>query len=554
MEINRIVLIALGLLTLARLILLPVTELDADEAYVALCATRPDWHYMESGPLPPLLSKLGISIFGRNEFGHRFFAPFLALGMTLAGGSLAAGIASGRASAWAMAGFALLPAMAVVSTRLTVETLGAFFFTILAWSIWTGLHSHRASHRSWAVAGVSAAGALLCHPSNLIPLILSCCLLMTVPRWRRNLLRRKFLLIFLPIASMGLIPYFLWDEHLRLLATLHWRHGLGAGLSLAGVADLLRRAIFAYTPLVGAGLLWIIYWDLRHNRNSLGARYGIAFSLPLILYALGLSFLGKPSPILLLPAALPLLARFALAWPSVPVGHSLKIAVRTTALAFSALFSLLVSQTDLVRRAGMTWSFLDTAPRGGGSSYWTPWTEDPTGGLRGWREMALFVDHVRSESAAPSDDLPILIAASPQVAFLLAFYLPMDEEIRIQSKGRKSDPLSSRGPPSPPVFDVAGQHPTSPLLGWRRYDRRGHSDDLISRETTGKPFARSSLFGGRALYICTPSPLSSEALPPEIEDAFLTVWPAASANIMRGGEPLRSLTIYTCDGFRETEL
>lgn len=548
MEINRIVLIALGLLTLARLMLLPVTELDADEAYVALCGTRPDWHYMESGPLPPLLSRVGTTIFGRNEFGHRVFAPVLALAMTLAGGALAAGIASGRASAWAMAGFSLLPATAVVSTRLTVTTLTAFFFTIFAWAVWHGLHSHRSSGRYWAAAGSAAAGALLCHPSNLVPVALSCCMLTIVPRWRRNLLRRKFLLVLLPLAASGMIPYLLWDEHLRLLASLHWRNGLNAGPAPGGIADFVRRAGFAYTPLIGAGLLWIIYWDIRHNPNSLGARYGLAFSLPLILFTLGLALLGKPAAILLLPASLPLLARFALAWPNVPVGHSLKIAMRTTALAFAALFSLLVSQTDLVRRAGMTWAYLDSAPRGGGHSYWTPWTRDATGTLRGWREMASLVDHVRGEMTVPADQPPFLIADSPELASLLAFYLPDPGE-----PGGPGTGATAAGPAaadSPPVFDVAGRRPTSPLLGWRRYDREGHPETSVPGGPGRKPPVQPSFPGTRALYICTPSPASDEDLPPEIEDAFVAVWPAVSASIMRGGEQLRSVTIYACDDFR----
>ncbi len=545
MELNRIVLIALGTLTVARLLLLSATELDPDEAYVALCGTRSDWHYMESGPLPPLLSRIGTAVFGRNEFGHRFFAPFFGLGMTLAGGALTAGIASGRASVWAISGITLLPAMGIASTRMTVETCSAFFFSVLAWSIWSALHSHRLSRRFWILAGASAAGALLCHPANIIPLALSCCLLAVVPRWRRNLLKGKFLFLMLPLIGLGLVPYFAWEENHRILASLHWQGDFSGNTSLTGIADLLRRSTFAYTPLIGFGLLWIVYWDLRHNRNSLGARYGIAFSLPLILFALGLAFLGKPSPLLLLPAAIPLLARLALTWPGVPVSHSLKIAVRTTALAFAALFSLLISQTDLVRRAGMTWGYRDTPPQGGGHSYWTPWIRDASGEHRGWRELARLVDHIRKEAVTSSGETPFLIASSSEVAALLAFYLP---EVTDQKNSIKATAGGSSKPTDPPVFDIVGQNPTSALLGWARYNRREKT--TINSETERSPSSTTpTRFGDSALFIATPALGPGEIFPPALKESFSDIWPVVSANILRGGELLRTVTVYSCDDF-----
>jgi hypothetical protein len=550
MEPNRIVLVALGILTLARFILLPCAELDTDEAYVALCGTRPDWHYMECGPLPPLVSRTGIAICGNNEFGHRLFAPLLACVMTLAGGALAAGIASGRASAWAIAGFSVLPAMTTVATRLTAASLTVFFFTMFAWAVWRGLHSHKSSIRFWAFAGIASCCALLCHPGNLVPLILSIGLLTIVPRWRRNLPRYKFLAILLPIAASGMIPYLLWDEHLRLLASLHWRNQVSGVFSLAGPTDLIRRICFAYTPLVTAALVWVLYRDLRYNRNALGARYSIAFSLPLILATFALALLGKTLTVLLLPASLPLLARFALAWPSVPMAHTLKIAMRTTALAFAALFSLLIAQTDLLRRSGITWPYLDAAPRGNGFSYWTSWKKDSTGVNRGWRETAALVDHVRNQISDTYGEQPFLIASSPEIAALLAFYMA-DEQPTVESMPAPAATLqvSSNDRQHLPVFDINGEGTLSPLLGWKRLDQLPFSAaSTHSWDATNLPAGQVSP-KTRALYICTPSPRDNDELPPQIEAAFKSAWPTIAATVMRGGEKLRTITIFVCEGF-----
>jgi len=540
-QLNRIALAALVILTLARFVLLSATELDPDEAYIALCADRPAWHYADSGPLPPLISRVGMGIAGHGEFGHRLFAPLLALGLTLAGFSLAAGIANSRAANWMLVGLSLLPAMTIASTRLTVASCTATFWTVLIWALWRALHTHRRRVVYWAAAGVAGACCVLCHPGNGLLILITLGLLILVPRWRTNLFSGGFLLA-LGLMIAGLIPLWVWDDGLRGLAQVRWGRALGVGL---GADQLSIRAFFgflwecsvAYTPLLGFGLVWMLVRDARGIAGSYGARYAVAFSVPALLAALALALFRRPDPLLLLPAAVPLLARLAEAWPTVPITQRLKIGVRTTALAVAALLSVLVSQTDLVRRSGMSWGFRDAPPEGRGRTYWSPWGADPTSMQRGWRELASVLAEAQVQATNDLGETPLLIADSPEAAALLAFYLPVPSK-------PESDKVEGSVRPTLLIQPVATPDPATSLLGWSRYDSGIASLGTKQPDEADQGATVTNQRGRHALFLVLGN--ADQPVPREITDAFDRIEQTSEAQLIRGGEQLRTVRIFAC--------
>jgi len=553
MPLTRISIVALAVLTLARFLLLASTELDPDEAYVAMCASRADWHYADCGPLPPLLVKAGTAVFGLNEFGVRWAAPLLGLAMTLAGASLAVGLGDGRAAGWTAAAISLLPVTNVASTRLTATSCGVAFLTILAWALWRAIHSHKHRKLLWVVAGLSGAAAVLCHPGNAIIAMLMLALLMTVSRWRKNLVDPMFWAA-VGLIACGLIPLFLWGEDLRLLATVRWERQLGIGttetIQLEGVPEggfwrFFLESGIAYTPLIAIGLIWILAWDLRNFfQPQTGRRHALAFALPTTILVTLIAFSRTIDPMLLLPAAIPLIARLTHAWPDVPVSHGLKIGMRSIALVTAALMSLALSQTDLIRKFGNSWGFQQSAPTRSGRAYWSAWRGDPSSQQRGWHELAKMVDEVQRSAANDlGGEVPFLIADHQDAAPLIDFYLRAIEKRRSKEQGGTELPDEKFTNNIARVQVPATEMPTSSLIGWRGYGAPfaslgDHTPD--SRETP------TNFEGRHALYIA----LGQEPVPRVITDAFARVEQALAAGQIRGGSRLRDIRIYACYDYR----
>jgi hypothetical protein len=109
------------------------------------------------------------------------------------------------------------------------------------------------------------------------------------------------------------------------------------------------------------------------------------------------------------------------------------------ALALALAMSLVIVNTDAVRRLGVRW----------------PYDNDPGSRLRGWESVARSVDERRHKLEAESGKPLFLIANKYQTASSLAFYLP---EKRVD------------GPGHPPVYIPESQAIENQYSFWGRYD------------------------------------------------------------------------------------
>src|ERR1700726_471079 len=83
MKTTRVIWWFIGALTLVRLSMLGVTDLEFDEAHYWMWSERLAPAYFSKGPGVALAIRASTAIFGANEFGVRFWSPILAAGTTL---------------------------------------------------------------------------------------------------------------------------------------------------------------------------------------------------------------------------------------------------------------------------------------------------------------------------------------------------------------------------------------------------------------------------------------------------------------------------------------
>ncbi|MGD9744551.1 MAG: ArnT family glycosyltransferase, partial [Dongiaceae bacterium] len=152
---RRAALIAIGLLTLWRILCLAFTplQLDYEEAQYWFWAQEPAWGYFSKPPLIAWLIRLSTALFGDGEFGIRLPSPVMHGIAALVAGAAAARLADARAGFWTAIAYATLPGVAFSALLMTTDvplllawSLALYGFVRMAgeggstgWAIWTGL-------------------------------------------------------------------------------------------------------------------------------------------------------------------------------------------------------------------------------------------------------------------------------------------------------------------------------------------------------------------------------------------------------------------------------
>lgn len=259
----RLILAALGALTLLRLILCASLPLAPDEAYYFLWSQHLQSGYLDHPPMVALCIRAGTFLFGDTPLGIRFTGPLMAaLGSVLlwcAGEDM---FPHRQAGLIAAALFNATLAAAAGSVIITPDMPLLLFWTAgiaaLARLIATG------NPRWWLAIGLAAGLALLSKYTGLLFIVAIFIWLITAPEGRATL-RTPWPWLGILVAFLAFSPDFYWN------ATHHWASYLKQGsrfdgfsplLSLQYLAELVFGQLGLATPIICV-LAVLGLWCLR---------------------------------------------------------------------------------------------------------------------------------------------------------------------------------------------------------------------------------------------------------------------------------------------------
>ncbi|MBE7494157.1 MAG: glycosyltransferase family 39 protein [Verrucomicrobiaceae bacterium] len=483
MRRQRFLFIALGLLTLWRWALLPTLELAPGEAAAALAAGH-------DAPLVSWLAKAGTAMFGKGEFGARFFAPLLALLASLAVWRFTRGLFDPMIAGWAVVVLNVLPAFNLAAITLTPGTLLFFLTAVALLCLRTALLHAHPLHGAWFATAACAAGAVFAAPPG-VALMAG---ILTALAWPRRLRHHLKAPGFMVIASAWGAAVLLWAvfQHRNgwpLFETPAWRP------ALAFVPNLFRWIVLGSPVLLM--LVVLVARLVAPNAALVGIRaMPLAFLLPMaaldLFYGPWDGWPDTGGAAWLLPAAI-VLAHQGAVFGALPSEQ--KISLRTIAIVCAALQSAFIMQSDLPRTLGLPWRFTGKVPPH------TEWSRffiaEPSAVMRGWRESARLFD-----AALEKAPKAFAVASNAQMAAALEFYT------------------------------------RSGVRVW----------DLVQASQ-----GSDAAFRGRDAVFITDDPAAT-APPPELARRFASWNLLSVARVMHAGNEVRWLKIFSCHDFRPPEL
>ncbi|MEI8342948.1 MAG: glycosyltransferase family 39 protein, partial [Verrucomicrobiota bacterium] len=283
-------LLVLVTLTAARFWCLGRIELTPDEAYHALWAQHPDWCYYDKGPVIAMTIRAGTELFGRTEFGVRFFSPLLALGTSLVLFVLARKLYGEVIAIWTVVVLNVLPVFQSGSLGMAPGTISVFFWAAAMLTFWLALERGPRLSFYWPATGLLVGAGLLTEYVNAMVLVSIVLVLASTGKFRREFARPGFwlmLVVFIPF----MIPAFRWNARHEWITLLSWRGEFGAdGFHPYGTLRWITDCALGFSPLIFAGMLIAAWRGLKKARHQFKPRFLLLFSLPLI----GLEILLSP--------------------------------------------------------------------------------------------------------------------------------------------------------------------------------------------------------------------------------------------------------------------
>ena len=515
----RFLAITLALLTLVRWALGSILEITPHEAYLYELAKHSTWVGCDGGGIPAMLAS-GVRWQENSAFALRFAAPLGAAIGSILLFLLIQQLATERTAAWSVVILNILPGFNLGAVLLQPAWIGAYFALGGIKLLWTGMHRANKWDWRWPVAGLLWGLALLSHWGALM---LPCSLIFLFGasrRWRKRVLRPGPWLLLLVWFLVGLLPLILWDHDHGgamvdlLLQEMGWSEVTWFGWnSIYGVAI---QSLVAFSPLmlVAAGIALARIIKLRPREDA--SFFLLAFTLPTFAIVLILSIFGLGKSTLLIPTIPPLCGLLSMVWQPRSALRDRQSLWQWIAIGTSAIISLIVLHTDLLRRAHLVREY----------------TWDATRNWQGWQDTAMEAARIVRDLNQSSPDPVFLIAESPTLAAALDYYLPADLTL-----------LSPR-PEWPRVQVLESPVPTSQYSFWPRYDEDSslEGDDPISAPVLGKT----------ALFF---TDVTNRIGPPSIiEASFREVSPLMVYEIRRHGAIVRRIKVFACQDYRGTPL
>ncbi len=521
-----------------RLSIIGFLELMPDEAYYHMWSERLDWSYYSKGPGVAALMHLSTALFGNTEFGLRFFSPVLGLGAALLLTSLARRMYGNAAAFWTAVLISVIPIFNVGGILMTIDPPSIFFWVATMLCVWLALEESPRGRAYWVLAGFCVALGFLCKYTNALQLLSVAIVLLWVPRWRGELRRGGFWTMC-ALACLGAIPPIIWNANHAWITASHLleRGGFDSdGFKWTSFLEYLVSQAGVYSPLIFIGLLIAL---IRGWRDAYGhkpgraerARFLLAFTLPILVFysVLALRRPGEPNWTALAYPSLCVLA--AMLWHERAGVSRGAAAFAILALLLGLVGSVVIIDTDIARRFGVTWNY----------------KHDPGGRLRGWMATADAVTAVRKQVEKDLGGKVFLIADSYQLAAEMNFYLP---ERRIEQPGH------------PPVYLPESQEILNQFSFWGRYDEFTEpvAPAAAAAPKPGDPPANEmpelmgeNKFVGRNALFVSDNPLRVQ--PPSVLMQSFEEWKFVGRyEIRRRGQPLRVLTFFVLNRYQGMSL
>jgi 4-amino-4-deoxy-L-arabinose transferase-like glycosyltransferase len=514
-------------------------DLAPDEAHYWDWSRHLDWCYYSKGPLVAYLIRFSIMIAGswsEQLTGNLMLA--VRLPAVICGGLLLLSLYILTRQIYGRPGLAAgivvaALTMPVVNAGATLMTIDAPFTCCWGWALVFGYQAMcRGSRWAWPLTGLLVGLGILAKYTMILWPVSAGLFLLTSPARRVMLLRPGFW-IMLAVAGVCCLPILVWNlEHdwigYRHLTRLAGFDGSAFGirwlgpLSFVGQQALLHLgfwfivwliAMIVYRPWKSEWLVvsgeWLVLRGYERSRTThhspLTTHFLWWFSAPTFVMFLLFSFKtggGEPNwPVVAYISGLVLAA----GWLTTQFHSSVAWIRRWTwaGLASACGFALAVS--ILMHNTAWAGPFLARVSGSPTAKRPLPMRRfDPTCRLRGWRQLATEVDHMRSKLLAEGTD-PLVIAGSWTLPGELGFYC----------QGR----------------------PTVYSLGPALADR--HSQYDLWRPN---PILDPERFQGRTMIFV------GEITPP-LRQAFAEVEPSSEVTFSDGGHPVARWTVTVCRDF-----
>ena len=525
MSTTRAVWLFISVLTVVRLSILPTSDLEFDEAHYWLWSQHLAPAYFSKGPGIAFIIRASTAVFGSNEFGVRFFSPFLAAGTSLLLFYFARRLFSATAASWSVIALNVTPLFNIGAFLMTIDPLSIFFWLAAMFSFWMAVEKSPGWSWHWLLTGLLIGLGFLCKYTNGLQLVSIFLVLALVPRLRQELGRARLYLLLAGFAVCT-IPPVVWNaQHLWVTVThLQSRGNLehGFGIHPAEVLAFVGEHFLAYSPLLFLGLAWGVLGSWRRVGQQLKVLFLFWFGLPVFAFYLLLSFNKVAAPNWDAPAMLGFGLLAVHYWRErLAARGSLRIAA-AAALLIGLFMSALVVDSDVIRSLGLEF-----------------WRSDPSNRMRGWKSATTAVEKIRNELESKLGERLFLIADARDRASEIAFYL---QDKKVEGAGH------------PPVYIVEAQDIQNQFSFWPRYDefvdtKPGEPRPDTEAATEGSAINR---FVGRSAFFVHEG--FGTRLPHNIVAGFQSVTPIAAVEVWRYGRLLRHWQVFLCRGYRTLPL
>jgi 4-amino-4-deoxy-L-arabinose transferase-like glycosyltransferase len=525
MSTTRAVWLFIAALTVIRLLILPTTDLEFDEAHYWMWSERLAPAYFSKGPSIAFAIRASNAIFGANEFGVRFFSPLLAAGTSLLLFYFARRLFNATAGLWAVIALNATPIFNIGSVLMTIDALSIFFWLAAMFTFWLAVEKSPRFSWHWPFTGLLVGLGFLSKYTNAFEIVSIVLVLALAPRLRQEF-KRPGVYLLLGMFAVCTVPPIMWNaQHAWItLAHLRSRGSLehGFGFHPVEVLSFLGAHFLAYSPLLFLALAWAVIGSWRRVNQQFKVLFLMWFGLPVFLFYLFLSINKAAAP-----------NWDALAFPGFGL---LAIYFWRERIEMSALFrlgaavavvvglgmSVFALNTDLLRTAGFKFE-----------------RRDPSDRMRGWESATGALEKMRNELEAKSEKKLFLIADARDRASEISFYL---RDKRVE------------GPGHPPAYIPESQDMVNQFSFWPRYDEFVELKPGMQRPD-GEVYTEESginLFVGRdALFIRDGK---KKRVPHNISAAFQSTEPVGTIEVWRYGKVLRTWQVFLCRNYRTLPL
>ena len=508
MPVSRSIFVALVVLTFLRLVVAGASEPTPAEASLWLAGQRMAAGFHESGPLVPLMVKMGCWVLGPGALGVRWFAPWIGLALPLVGWRLVASQFGEKSAGWAVLLLNISPWFNEQCLRIGPGGVALACQVAACAAVWRALHRAIGWSPWWAIAGCFWGLGLLASLAAVWWLGGLVALIGFSRRWR-GLWRRPGPWVAAVAGVVLALPYLVW------LAQEQWLPIRWAGWMEHPLAWWWRAAraagqlIALASPVLLAGMIWAVgsgmqsLWKRRvaDSDRADGLRFWLAFALVGVGGAVSGPIGSGELRLAFFAGLIVLVTR----WSEVDLAPFAVRLAQNAGLLLAGLYSLVLADTDIVRDRGVVW----------------PHVFDPTSDSRGWKltagQVATVVEKVRTSGGSGAPATWDLRAVSPEWAAALSLAWPGTDR-RHSTLVR---PLELPVPTSNFSYWTEPPDPAAPDRGVLCVVEAGETADAV-------PEALSRVFGS-------------------------VQWVTAF-DVVRGGHSLRRVAVFACSQYRAPAL